>query len=159
MENDALHILLADDDEDDRDFFREAITELKVKTRVTLVNDGMQLMNYLNQPGNQLPNLVFLDLNMPLKNGMDCLIEIRKNKKLKDLAVAIYSTSSSDEYIEEAFVRGANIYIKKPDDFSVLKVILEQVINLNWQYHTSGLKRENFLLNITSRKGDEVSKT
>ena len=86
-------------------------------------------------------------------------MEIRKDNKLKDLAIAIYSTSSSEEYIEEAFVRGANIYIKKPDDFSVLKVILEQVINLNWQYHTSGLKKENFLLNINSWKKDEVSKT
>ncbi|HEX2922286.1 MAG TPA: response regulator [Bacteroidales bacterium] len=159
MENDALHIILADDDEDDRTFFKEALQEMKVKTRVTLVNDGIQLMNYLNQPGNSLPNVVFLDLNMPLKNGMDCLIEIRKNKRLKDLAVAIYSTSSSEEYIEEAFVKGANIYIKKPDDFNILKVILEQVINLNWQYHTSGLKRENFLLNINIKKGDEVSKT
>ena len=159
MENDALHILMADDDEDDRMFFREAIQEIKVRTKVTLVNDGLQLMNYLNQPGNHLPNVVFLDLNMPLKSGMDCLIEIRKDSRLKDLAVAIYSTSSTEEYIEEAFVKGANIYIKKPDDFSALKVILEQVINLNWQYHTSGLKKENFLLNINSWKGDEVSKT
>lgn len=159
MENDALHILLADDDEDDRIFFKEALQDIRVKTKVTLVNDGLQLMNYLNQPGNHLPNVVFLDLNMPVKNGMDCLIEIRKNNKLKDLAIAIYSTSSSEEYIEEAFVRGANIYIRKPDDFSVLKVILEQVINLNWQYHTSGLKKENFLLNINSWKKDEVSKT
>lgn len=159
MENDILHILLADDDEDDRTFFKEALQEIKVKTKVTLVNDGMQLMNYLNQPGNHLPNVVFLDLNMPLKSGMDCLIEIRKNNRLKDLAIAIYSTSSSEEYIEEAFVRGANIYIRKPDDFAVLKVILEQVVNLNWQYHTSGLKKENFLLNINSRKGNEVTKT
>lgn len=159
MENDALHIMLADDDEDDRMFFKEALQEMKVRTKVTLVNDGVQLMNYLNQPGNKMPNVVFLDLNMPLKNGMECLIEIRQNKRLRDLAVAIYSTSSSEEYIEEAFVKGANIYIQKPDDFGVLKVILEQVINLNWQYHTSGLKKENFLLNINSRKSDEVPKT
>lgn len=159
MENDALHIILADDDEDDRLFFKEALQEMKVKTRVTLLNDGLQLMNYLNQPGNKMPNVVFLDLNMPKKSGMECLIEIRKNNKLRDLAIAIYSTSSSEEHIEEAFVKGANIYIKKPDDFSELKVILEQVINLNWQYHTSGLKKENFLLNINIRKGDEVSKT
>lgn len=159
MENDVLHILLADDDEDDRIFFKEALQEIKVKTRVTLVNDGLQLMNYLNQPGNRLPNVVFLDLNMPLKNGMECLIEIRKNTRMKDLAVAIYSTSSSEEYIEEAFVKGANIYIRKPDDFGELKLILEQVINLNWQYHTSGLKKENFLLNINVRKGDAVPKT
>lgn len=159
MENDALHIILADDDEDDRIFFKEALQGIRVKTTITLVNDGMQLMNYLNHPENHIPNVVFLDLNMPVKNGMECLIEIRKNNRLKDLAVAIYSTTSSEEYIEEAFVRGANIYIKKPDDFSVLKVILEQVINLNWQYHTSGLKKENFLLNINSRKKDEVTKT
>lgn len=159
MENDALHILLADDDEDDRMFFKEALQEMRVRTRVTLVNDGVQLMNYLNQPGNNMPNVVFLDLNMPLKNGMECLIEIRKNSHLKDLAVAIYSTSSSEEYIEEAFVKGANIYIRKPDDFSELKGILEHVINLNWQYHTSGLKKENFLLNINIRKVNEIPKT
>lgn len=145
MENDALHVLLADDDEDDRTFFKEALQEIKVKTVVTLVNDGLQLMNYLNQPGNKLPNVIFLDLNMPVKSGLECLREIRKNKRLRDLAVAIYSTSSSDENIEEAFVQGANIYIKKPSDFSMLKNVLEQVINLNWQYHTSGLKKENFL--------------
>jgi CheY-like chemotaxis protein len=150
MQNDALNILLADDDEDDRDFFKEAFQEIKVKTKVTTVNDGLQLMNYLNDPETTLPNVVFLDLNMPLKNGMECLDEIRSNSRLRNLAVAIYSTSSSEEYIEEAFVKGANIYIKKPNDFSLLKVILEQVINMNWQYHTSGLKKETFLLNITS---------
>lgn len=145
MENDALHVLLADDDEDDRTFFKEALQELKVKTVVTLVNDGLQLMNYLNHPESKLPNVIFLDLNMPVKSGLDCLKEIRRNKNLRDLAIAIYSTSSSDENIEEAFVQGANIYIKKPNDFSLLKNVLEQVINLNWQYHTSGLKKENFL--------------
>jgi CheY-like chemotaxis protein len=150
MENDALTILLADDDEDDRIFFKEAFQEIKVKTVVKTVNDGLQLMNFLNDPENHLPNIVFLDLNMPIKSGMECLIEIRKNTRLRNLAIAIYSTSSSDENIEEAFVNGANIYIKKPNDFSMLKVILEQVINMNWQYHTSGLKKETFLLNINS---------
>lgn len=158
MEKEALHILLADDDEDDRLFFKEALQELRVRTRVTMVNDGLQLMNYLNQSESRLPDVVFLDLNMPVKSGMECLIEIRKNNTLKDLAIAIYSTSSSEEYIEEAFVKGANIYIRKPDNFPELKLVLEQVINLNWQYHTSGLKRENFLLNINARKGDAVPK-
>ena len=150
MENDALHILLADDDEDDRNFFKDALLEVKVKTNVTMVNDGLELMNYLNNPDNLIPNVVFLDLNMPVMSGLDCLIEIRRNKRLRSLAIAIYSTSSSDENIEEAFVKGANIYIKKPNDFSLLKIILEQVVNMNWQYHTSGLKKETFLLNINS---------
>jgi len=148
MNYDALHILLADDDEDDRLFFKDAIEELKVKTNVTTVNDGVQLMNYLNAPDVQLPNVVFLDLNMPRKDGMECLREIRSDVRLKNLSVAIYSTSSSEEDIEETFVRGANIYIKKPNDFGALKKILSEVISLNWQYHTSGLNKENFLLSI-----------
>ncbi len=158
MENDPLRILLADDDEDDRIFFKEALQEVRIRTIVTLVNDGLQLMKYLND-GNLLPDVVFLDLNMPIKSGLECLSEIRRDSRLKDLAIAIYSTSASDENIEEAFVRGANIYIKKPNNFSQLKNILEQVISLNWQYHTSGLKRENFLLNLNTITGDEVTKT
>lgn len=159
MDNDALYVLLAEDDEDDRLFFKEALEEIKVKTVVDFVNDGSQLMNFLNKPGIRLPNVVFLDLNMPVKSGMECLIEIRKNARLKDLAIAIYSTSSSEEDIENAFVNGANVYIKKPNDFSLLKSSLAKVISLNWQYHTLGLKKENFLLSLNTVKEDENAKS
>ena len=148
MNHDALHILLADDDDDDRLLFRDAIEELKVKTVVTMVNDGVELMEYLNKPDIHLPNLIFLDLNMPRKSGMECLKEIRSNNKLKDLSIAIYSTSGMQKDIEETFVKGANVYIKKPNDFEELKNILARVITINWQYHTSGMNKENFLLNI-----------
>ena len=148
MSNEALHIWLADDDEDDRLFFKDAIAEVKVKTVVTMLNDGLQLMQHLNTPDIKLPNVVFLDLNMPIKGGMQCLKEIRSDKKLKDLSIAIYSTSASEEDIEDTFVKGANIYIKKPNDFGQLKRILAEVININWQYHTSGLNKEIFLLKI-----------
>lgn len=148
MKHDALHILLADDDDDDRLFFKDAIEEVNVKTVVTMVNDGVELMDYLNKPEINLPNLIFLDLNMPRKGGMECLKEIRSNNKLKDLSIAIYSTSGLENDIEETFINGANIYIKKPIDFELLKNILTKVITINWQYHTSGLNRENFLLKI-----------
>ena len=148
MTDEALYILLADDDEDDRLFFNDAIAEVKIKTVVTLVNDGLQLMEYLNTPDVRLPDVVFLDLNMPIKGGMQCLKEIRSDSKLKDLSIAIYSTSASEEDIEETFVKGANIYIKKPNDFGELKRILAEVITINWQYHTSGLNKDNFLLSI-----------
>lgn len=159
MNTDALYIVLAEDDEDDRLFFKEAIQDLKVKTDIAFVNDGSQLMNYLNQPGIRLPQVVFLDLNMPVKSGMECLVEIRKNSRLKDLAIVIYSTSSSEEDIEEAFVNGANIYLKKPNNFSDLKATLGKVISLNWQYHTLGLKKENFLLSINNFKDEDDSKS
>ena len=148
MENDYIHIILADDDEDDRLFFTDAFSELKINTKVQTYNDGVELMNYLNQTESILPNILFLDLNMPKKNGLECLAEIKADKKFDNIAIAIYSTSSSEEHIEETFVNGANIYIKKPSDFNTLKKILSDVVTINWQYHTSGLNKDNFLLRM-----------
>ncbi|WP_395063427.1 response regulator [Flavobacterium sp.] len=148
MTTDFINITLADDDEDDRLFFTDAFSELKINTKVSTFNDGVELMDYLNDANSILPNVLFLDLNMPRKNGVECLLEIKKNNRFKDIAIAIYSTSSSEEHIEETFVNGANIYIKKPNDFNTLKKILSDVVTINWQYHTSGLNKDNFLLRM-----------
>lgn len=144
----SLNIALADDDEDDRTLFKEAMNEIKIKTKLSLFNNGKELMDYLTLPNVILPEIVFLDLNMPIKNGMQCLNEIRNHPRLQDLLVAIYSTSSSEADIEETFVNGANIYINKPNSFGALKQAIEKVLQLNWQYHTSALNKDNFLLRI-----------
>jgi CheY-like chemotaxis protein len=148
MAKEHMHIILADDDEDDRLFFTDAFSEIKINTKVTTYNDGVELMDYLNSNPSLLPDILFLDLNMPRKSGKECLIEIRDNVKFQDIAIAIYSTSSSEEDIEETFVQGANIYIKKPSDFALLKKVLSDVVTINWQYHTSGLNKDNFLLRM-----------
>ena len=148
MQEDYIKIILADDDEDDRLFFTDAFDELKITTRVKTFNDGVYLMDYLNGEGSLLPNVLFLDLNMPRKSGMECLKEIKQNSKFKDIAIAIYSTSASEEDIEKTFVLGANIYIKKPSDFKTLKNVLSEVVTINWQYHTNGLNKDNFLLRL-----------
>ena len=148
MKTSAMHIVLADDDEDDRMLFQEAIEETKVQTNLTLFPDGQKLMDYLLEPKGDLPQLIFLDLNMPIKNGMQCLKEIRASSQLKDLCVAIYSTSSSDHDVEETFINGANIYINKPNNFAKLRDAIEKVLQINWQYHTSSLNKDNFLLRL-----------
>lgn len=148
MNKEFTYIVLADDDEDDRFLFTEAFEELKIKNKVATFKDGIELMAYLEQPDNELPDLLFLDLNMPKKSGMECLREIKANKRFNDIIVAIYSTSSSEEDIENTFVLGANIYIKKPNDFEELKKALSEVVTTNWQYHTSGLNKDNFLLRL-----------
>ena len=144
----TLNIALADDDEDDRLLFKDAIEEIKIKTKLSLFTNGKELMDYLVLPNVILPEVIFLDLNMPIKNGMQCLKEIRENPKLSDLSVAIYSTSSSERDIEDTFINGANVYINKPNSFGELKAVIEKVLQLNWQYQTSALNRENFLLRI-----------
>jgi CheY-like chemotaxis protein len=148
MQNEPVHILLAEDDEDDRLFFKDAFEEIKIKTHLHMVKDGVELMEYLVKNDITLPHVLFLDLNMPRKGGMDCLKEIKRMDRLKEIAIAIYSTSASEDDIEETFVNGANVYIKKPSDFSALKKILSEVITVNLQYQTSGLNRDNFILNL-----------
>ena len=95
-----------------------------------------------------MPHILFLDLNMPRKSGLECLNEIKSNTKFNDIVIAIYSTSASEEDIEKTFVQGANIYIKKPSSFKILKKVLSEVVTTNWQYHTNGLNKDNFLLRL-----------
>ena len=148
MRPETYYILLADDDEDDRTFFTDAIKDLKIEIDLKLFHNGVELMEYLHKPDIHMPHLIFLDLNMPRKGGMQCLKEIRENDVLNQLTVAIYSTSSSQRDIEETFVKGANIYIKKPNDFQQLKKTIAHVISVNWQYQTAGLNKEMFFLNV-----------
>ena len=148
MREEYTYVVLADDDEDDRLFFTDAFEELKMQTKVDVYKDGIELMNALNQSKAILPNILFLDLNMPMKSGLECLKEIKMNPRFKNISIAIYSTSASEEDIEDTFVNGANVYIKKPNDFKILKKILSDVVTMNWQYHTSGLNKDNFLLRL-----------
>jgi CheY-like chemotaxis protein len=146
MNSETIHILLADDDEDDRLFFNDAINQLNIRTNVATVENGKELMEYLLDPNYDLPHVLFLDLNMPFMSGYECLYQIRNNELLSSLTVAIYSTSSSESDIEDSFVNGANVYIKKPNDFENLKLVLNKVISTNWQYFNNSMKKENFLL-------------
>ena len=105
-------------------------------------------MAYLNDTYSLIPDLIFLDLNMPKKNGLVCWKEIKRNEKLKDLSVAIYSISDHEKDIEDAFINGANVYITKPNDFNILKQVLERAVMTSYQYKVKSMKIENFTLRI-----------
>ncbi|MBF6607941.1 MAG: response regulator [Flavobacterium sp.] len=143
-----VEILLVDDDQDDRNIFSDALSELKIETNLTMLEDGRDLVSFLENPKTKMPDILFLDLNMPYKSGVECLKDIRKIEKFRNLSIAIYSTSTSEKDMEDTFVNGANIYIKKPNDFAKLKKVLNDVVSINWQFHTSSLNKETFLLNI-----------
>jgi len=144
----TLKICLVDDDRDDRNLFRKAFDELGSQHQLVIFNSGFELMEYLNDETTELPDILFLDLNMPNFHGQDVLEEIRKNELYNPLSIAIYSTSSSEQHIEDALSAGANIYVIKPNDFEVLKDSIRKSLKINWQYHNSELDRENFLLVI-----------
>jgi CheY-like chemotaxis protein len=135
MDTEKIQILLADDDKDDCFLFREALSELPVTTDLETVYDGEQLMDYLNSHEDQLPDVLFLDLNMPRKNGFECLSEIKHNEKLKSLPVIMFSTSyPRDMHYENDIMKllykiGARDYIRKPENFNQLKEIIHNILN------------------------------
>lgn len=147
MVPEKLLILLAEDDQDDRLLFKNVFDKIKINHSLHFCEDGLELMDYL-QSTDELPHIIFLDLHMPGKSGLQCLKEIRQDEKLKEITIAIYSTSSQTVNVEETFIAGANVYIKKPNDFETLEKILSEVIALNWQYVTDGLNRDNFMMNF-----------
>jgi CheY-like chemotaxis protein len=140
-----VHILLADDDSDDRLLFQEALLEVSINAQLTTVNDGVQLMLWLAQEDAILPSALFLDLNMPRKNGLECLAEIRDNPALNSLPVFIFSTGNSFD-VDELYNIGAQYYIRKPQHFNHLVKIIEKVIKMPEEKKRIQPPRKEFVL-------------
>lgn len=148
MATNPMKVVLVDDDEDDRMFFSDALREIDIDTELRQFENGKEFLSYLEEEGTESPHLIFLDLNMPVMNGFECLKALRSHPDYKDLVVAIYSTSSSEKDIEETFVNGANIYINKPNRFDELKKTLAQVVKRHARYRENALDQANFLFRI-----------
>ena len=143
-----LNILLADDDTDDCIFFKEALEELLLSTNLTAVHDGEQLMQLLSNDTTELPHILFLDINMPRKNGFECLTEIKLNKRLKDLPVVIFSTSFEQDVVNLLYENGAQYFIRKPSEFLQFKKIILHTLTLIMQGNNAQSSKENFVLKV-----------
>jgi CheY-like chemotaxis protein len=143
-----LDILLADDDIDDCIFFKEALGELVISTSLTTVHDGEQLMKLLTNEKTELPQILFLDLNMPRKNGFECLSEIKQNNKLKNLPVVIFSTSFEQEVVNLLYKNGAQYFIRKPSLFLQFKEIILHTLLLIMDESISHSTKENFVITV-----------
>lgn len=157
MDAKIIQLLLADDDEDDRMLFYEVLSELVFPTQFSTVHDGEQLMQRLTENPVELPDVLFLDLNMPRKNGLQCLEEIKQNEKLKQLPVIIYSTSFQKDVADLLYKNGAQHYIRKAAEFSQLKSLIHQALSLiSQQSRLQPPTRENFVLTGSAPVGSEA---
>ena len=117
------NIILAEDDGEDADIFREILAELNPAISLTVVENGILLMALLERT-EQLPDLIFIDINMPVKNGLQCLKEIKNDDKLNKISTIILSTSSHQKQIDESYSNGAFLYITKPTSYTEFKSLL-----------------------------------
>ncbi len=115
-----IEILLAEDNPGDARLTVEGFKDAKVKNKITVVEDGTEALAYLRHEGPYanavLPDLILLDLNMPRKGGREVLAEIKADEKLRRIPVLIFTVSSAERDILEAYNLQANAFITKPID-------------------------------------------
>jgi CheY-like chemotaxis protein len=140
-------IILADDDFDDRLLFQTAVADSGFEVSLTVAKDGEELMQTLrNTP--ELPKIIFLDLNMPVKNGFECLAEIRAQDKLKDKVVVMWSTSNNPEDIKKCYAMGASMFITKPSNFSKMEKLIQSVLSRDWASPYVSNNSRDFVLDV-----------
>jgi CheY-like chemotaxis protein len=122
-------IYLIDDDMDDVELFRDALEEVDPSVSLLFVNDGHEAVRSLTDRRDALPDLVFLDISMPGFSGLQCLASFKKDDRLRNLPVIMYSTSSQEREIHLARELGALAFVTKPNDFRLLKRILTLVLD------------------------------
>ncbi len=130
VHQDPTYVLLAEDDDDDFLVFSMAIKELSVKVVLSRAENGDILLKILDE---KHPDILFLDLLMPCKDGRQCLKEIRANRKYDSLPIIIYTSLHDLETIEFSYREGSNLYAIKPSTIVELKNILEKIFSIDWK--------------------------
>lgn len=143
-----FHFMLADDDDDDRLFFEKAVTRLNLPTRYSFAEDGEELMVFLKNNIEDLPDVVFLDLNMPRKKGDECLREIKQHPKMANMPVIIYSTSQHEDVANVLYEFGAHYYVRKPG-YYMLEKVLQHILTLLVEERLGKPAREEFVLKLS----------
>ncbi|MBT1705071.1 response regulator [Chryseosolibacter indicus] len=131
MTKDIIHkvILLADDDLDDAEMFADVLAEIDSTVELYHVPDGFAVFEWLKNPANPVPDIIFLDINMPQITGWQCLSSLKADELTKDIPVLIYSTSSHHKDKQTAIDLGATAFITKPSDYKILEDFLTAIVN------------------------------
>lgn len=144
----SKNIFIADDDSDDLILFEDALREICKDSQLTTAKDGQQLMQILDKTVPPPPDVIFLDLNMPRKNGFECLDEIKHSSKLKNIPIVIFSTSDQPEAVNRVYEQGASHFLKKPSSFPLLKKAIQQVLAIDWSVQKTQPSKDKFVLHV-----------
>jgi CheY-like chemotaxis protein len=140
-----VKILMAEDDEDDQSFFRQALLDAGIASVLTTVPDGEQLLDVLqNLKKPHFPDIIFLDINMPGMDGKSCLREIRRQERFAKIPVIILTTSTRPKDIEETYRDGANRYISKMIFYSDGLKWMGRLFATGWRKGLIDRSRERF---------------
>ena len=144
MKKKIQYILMKDDDEDDKMLFQQALTEINKSVTFNTAINGHDALKKLETP--PPPDIIFLDLNMPIMNGFECLAALKKEKKYEHIPVIIFTTANDVGTIEQTRKLGASAFFHKPIDFGHLREKLERLINVRADKNTEMFSTTSFVL-------------
>jgi CheY-like chemotaxis protein len=122
-----MNIFYADDDAEDREIFCEVMQQIDPDIKVVLSRDGHEALEILSAQVN-IPDFIFLDINMPRMNGIECLAKLKSDVRLNGIPVIIYSTTSDSRELKKLLMLGAEDYVPKASSFEKLKESLREVL-------------------------------
>jgi len=144
--SDQTHVILAEDDDDDFLIFSLALEGLPLPLTVLLTRaeDGERLMKLLEE---KIPDILFLDIYMPCKDGHQCIKEIRANSKYDALPIIVYSSLKDLRTIEMCYRQGSNLYTIKPTSLTELQTAIQRILTIDWKKSLYFPSRSEFVLN------------
>jgi CheY-like chemotaxis protein len=145
-EKEPVKVLLAEDDKDDQELFIDALEAADVASEVTTVENGQELLDTLKDKSQSDPDIIFIDVNMPVKGGKKALEEIKGDKDLRDIPAVMISTWDHPADIEDTFEKGADLYVQKPSSFAGFVLVLKKVFLLHWAKALLGPVRNLFFV-------------
>lgn len=141
-----VSVLMVDHEQEDVTALREAIKECIPEITFRSIDNGFSLMNHIVPGDNPLPDIIFLDINLPSKPGMQCLKEIRSNKKFDATLIFMFSELNDSNLVLKAFNNGANFYIHKPTFSSDLQLIINKLFGNGLPSPMEKNNKEEFFL-------------
>ena len=145
-DDEPVKILIADDDKDDQELFSDALDESGIPSELETFDNGKELMDNLHDPAEPNPDLIVLDMNMPLKDGKECLKEIKADPELCNIPTVMFTTSNNEHDINETYEAGANLFVQKPTIFSKMVSIIKKILTLDWKDFFPRPLRERFFV-------------
>jgi CheY-like chemotaxis protein len=145
-----ISVMIAEDDEDDFFIFSVAVSETALTVILRRAEDGALLMKLLQE---ELPDILFLDLLMPMKDGKQCLRELRSDKRYDNMPIIVYTSLEDLDSVEYCYRQGSNLYTIKPNSIEDLKVALQRILSIDWKKTMYFPPKSEFVIGRSAPRG------
>ncbi|WP_027380032.1 hypothetical protein [Chryseobacterium daeguense] len=148
MTKEYLNVVVIDRDESNAVLFKKIFKEVRVANKLQIQNSYKDFINSMNRAEAVVHEILFIDFENSDENIFDCLEGIRADSRFDNMIIAVFSRQITTADEEELFVKGANILMEIIDNDDDMKKSVNEIMTVNWQYHTSGLNKNNFIMKV-----------